>query len=268
MLLFSFKIILEATCPSALPISHGRLLHGTFLNIIKKFDAPLSAELHDDQVKRFSVGILRSKIKLVRNSYNFQVGDIASWHITCAGEDIFQCFKNLQIGESLRVGRVEFIIKNFICDSDSDESTGFITMDTLKEVALSLPVMNKLELDFVTPTTFKYLGAEWPFPRQESIFGSLAEKWNAFSSTDSFDVEQIKELSGSFIPVKWHGETRMVNITKDRGVLGFVGSFTYSLELVPEEYRSLFILLAEFSQFTGVGRLNAQGMGRVQIKYE
>jgi len=60
----------------------------------------------------------------------------------------------------------------------------------------------------------------------------------------------------------------VLNVKRNRPKINaFTGKFTYNLEkLTPNEQR-LFLLLAQFAVFSGVGRLTGQGLGRVQIQY-
>lgn len=267
MYLCSLKLVLEAVNASSLPISHGRLLHAAFLNLIRGIDYDLSSKLHDAQMKSFAIGTLRTKAHKQNNSLCFGSGDIAIWRIGLIGRELMQAVVQISRDTPLRIGRNNFKIRDIVCDRQSDAATGIITMSELQQEVFALTDMQSLELDFLSPTTFRVNCYDMPVPKPELIFGSLAEKWNAFSQEEVFDIKNIKDLSSMLLPLSWQGSSQRVNITQTRGVTGFVGSYTYSFSLLPAEYRKLFILLAEFGRFTGVGRLTAQGFGHIDIKY-
>lgn len=267
MYLCSLKLVLEAVNASSLPISHGRLLHAAFLNIIREYNEELSEALHGEQIERFSLDTLRTKVKLENNTFRFKPGDKAVWKISFIGDDILKVLSQITKGKVIRISKGLFSVNAVICDNTVDSGTGLTTMAELKSSVFALPSMTLLQFDFLSPTTFRYQNFDLPFPRPEIIFGSLAQKWNAFSDEEQFDVKVIAKAAGLLVLESWHGESKRVNVTVDRGVTGFVGSFTYNLNRLPVEYRQLFILLAEFSRFTGVGRLTGQGLGRISIQY-
>lgn len=267
MYLCSLKLVLEAVNASMLPISHGRLLHAAFLNLIRDIDPILSAAIHDAQVKSFAVGTLRTKAFKNNNSFSFKSGDIAIWRVGLIGVELMQVMAKISRDTALHIGRSNFIIRDIICDRQNDVATGLTTMAELQQEVFSLPEMQSIQMDFLSPTTFRVNDYDMPVPKPELIFGSLAEKWNAFSEEENFDLKNIKELASRLLPLYWQGGTKRVNITQTRGVTAFVGSYTYSFSLLPGEYRKLFILLAEFGRFVGVGRLTAQGLGHIDIKY-
>mgnify|MGYP002677670924 FL=1 len=132
-----------------------------------------------------------------------------------------------------------------------------------------MPEVKYLTLNFITPAAFRYFEEDYPFPKPELVFGSAAERWNNINGEEYFDVELIKQVASKFIiPDNWHGKTRRVNLTPKHGVTAFEGSFCYKLTMLPQEYRALFIVLARFAAFAGVGRLTGQGLGQVRIQYK
>jgi CRISPR-associated endoribonuclease Cas6 len=97
----------------------------------------------------------------------------------------------------------------------------------------------------------------------------LCERWNRLSDSLTFDSEQLKSIAQQYlIPIKWKGETRRVNLSSKAGVTGFVGSFTFDMKALPEEYRRIFIILVEFALFSGIGRLTGQGLGNIKVDYD
>ena len=82
------------------------------------------------------------------------------------------------------------------------------------------------------------------------------------------DAAEIREQARSIIPLSWEGRTRTMYLSPQRGMMGFEGRFRYDISQQPSELPQLFLLLAQFSVFAGVGRLTAQGMGQTRINYK
>lgn len=269
MILTAVVLKLKAQNAGRLPLSHGRLLHAAFLNSLRMQDEELSALLHNSASKCFSLGLLKLKCPLQKMAYQLQAGTQAQWRICVMGEQSRRVLQLLPKGLLLRVGSITFLLEA-VCSTPQEHSlAGMTTTEYLEAQCAELPLMEHLTLDFVTPTTFRYFEQDYPWPKPELVFGSLAERWNQVSGEEHFAVDKIKEIAaGYLVPEKWQGNSRRVNLLPQHGVTGFVGSFTYKLSLLPQEYRALFICLAEFAVFAGVGRLTGQGMGQVRVKYE
>ncbi len=48
-------------------------------------------------------------------------------------------------------------------------------------------------------------------------------------------------------------------------MLAFMGKFSYNIESLNNDIQKVFILLAKFGEFAGVGRLTGQGFGQVLL---
>ena len=269
MILAAVVLKLQAQNAGRLPVSHGRLLHAAFLSALRTKDEELSALLHNAASKSFSLGLLKLDCPVQKMTYQLQRGMQAQWRICVMGEHSKKILQLLQNGLSLRVGSVDFIIADAYFTPQQHSLAGLTTTEYLEAQCEQLPPMDRLSLEFLTPTTFRFFEQDYPWPKAELVFGSLAERWNQVSGTEHFAVAKIKEIAASYlIPERWQGSSRRVNLSPSHGVTGFVGSFSYKLSLLPIEYRTLFICLAEFARFAGVGRLTGQGMGQVSVKYE
>lgn len=269
MILAAVVLKLEAQNTGRLPASHGRLLHAAFLNALRAKDEALSALLHNAASKSFSLGMLKLSCPMQKMTYQIAKGTQAQWRICVMGEHSKAVLNFLQDDFVMRVGSINFLVKDVYVTPQQHSLAGLTTTEYLEAQCEELPPIEHLTLDFITPTTFRFFEQDYPWPKAELVFGSLAERWNQVSGEEHFAVDKVKEIAaGYLIPEKWQGNSRRVNLSPQHGVTGFVGSFTFKLALLPSEYRTLFICLAEFAVFAGVGRLTGQGMGQVIIKYE
>lgn len=270
MILGAFTLRLKVTADSSLPISHGRLLHAAFLDLVRQKDGVLSERLHDSNVKGFSTGTLLFPDS--RKAYGkiiVKEGDYAYWNVTSIDAELSRFVNDNGLHGTVRIGRAVFEVTGMRAEGPMDVLPAFVGVHEIMDYAMILSRNDSMTFRFLTPTAFRYYDVDYPFPRPDFIFGSLAEKWNTFTEDVVLDVESIKQIAAQYlIPIQWNGESCRVNITEKKGVTGFVGTYTFSLRQLPVEHRQVMFTLALFAMYSGVGRLAAQGMGRVRLLME
>lgn len=266
----SAAVLELSACESGfLPESHGRLLHAAFLNYICACDNSLSKRLHDESSKSFSLSELAMKVKPVNKVYKISSGLKARWRICALGDVVGEVLSCLKIGESIRVGKINFKIDDIFCSPELFPGTGVTSSDELRDYCASASAADRVTIGFMSPASFRVDDKDYPFPKPELVFGSLADRWNRVEGEQVYDTGKIKEIASAYlIPDNWKGETRRVYFGKGREFTRFTGSFSYRLNLLPPEYRVLFAVLAEFGSYAGVGRLTAQGLGQVCVRWQ
>ena len=267
-MLGAFVFELEAIKDGSIPISHGRLLHAALLKLINGSSEELSAYMHSDTEKCFSIGLLRTLKKPVRGSFDYSKGDKARWRICSLDDRLTNIILSIPLKTIMKIGRVDFMVNNVVHAPEEDSEAGITDINYLVKGCSAIPLPHSVTINFLTPTTFRAYDKDYPFPNPDLVFTSLAKRFNAFSNVVSFDVKLIKEMIKYIIPDKWEGKSVRYNITAERGINCFVGCFSYDLSLLPPEYRRIIVLLCEFAVFSGVGRLTAQGLGTVKISYQ
>ncbi|MBQ7477576.1 MAG: hypothetical protein IJT01_01560 [Selenomonadaceae bacterium] len=68
-------------------------------------------------------------------------------------------------------------------------------------------------------------------------------------------------------PRRWHGQSCTVYLKEDRGTLAFEGEFSFDTSHLAQEEQQLLLLLAQFSAFSGIGRLTGHGLGQTRARY-
>lgn len=264
MILTSVVLKLQSLENAVLPASHGRLLHAAFLHYVQKNNPQLSEILHDNQQKMFSLGLLQFKNLPQNSNYIISEGDVAYWRLGGIGQELADILSKINKNYIFRFGKSNFkVLGNSFAGGNSYQ---WITFSELQLIGEKMKAAERITIEFNSAATFRYYNNDYPFPKPELVFGSLAEQWNNYSSETTFDVGHIKNIAASYlIPDNWQGETKRIDFGKGRAVTGFVGKFSYRLNLLPFAYRAVFITLTQFAYFVGVGRLNAQGCGQINI---
>ena len=135
----------------------------------------------------------------------------------------------------------------------------------LVERCLTAKPTKRVEIDFVTPTSFNGTYGEITFPKAELIFASIVDKWNAGDMTDALNKDLIRTVVEKVTLERWEGHTKRVFYGRDRGLTGFVGKFTFNISKLTEEENQLITILALFGQHCGIGRLSSQSLGQVRV---
>ncbi len=123
----------------------------------------------------------------------------------------------------------------------------------------------RIELRFLSPTSFRRGKLDHPLPEPELIFKGLIRKGQRFSDI-KIDVD-LREVIKERIAVAgaWIG-TRRVNLSGFGWIGGFTGRVALSLEEKEEKVLKWLNALARFGEFAGVGRKTTMGFGAVRLE--
>ena len=250
--------------------AQGRLLHAALFALVEEMDPGLASRLHDGMnVKPFSVAPLdlppdapkAGRDRLLRS------GDVVYWRVAALDEAVLRTLLAVPEGSVVRVGRLRLILRRVIADSRERNDVGVLDEAELIGACLSEESVRTIEFRFLTPVAFRVDDSDYPLPVPGLVFSSLADKWTAAELPASIDRNEIRADAERVRPNTWRGETRRVSFGRDRSVTGFVGRFSYDVSALPMEARQVFLLLAQFAVFSGVGRLTAQGLGQTRTTY-
>lgn len=247
-----------------LPFINGRLMHAVFFKILNDFAAGLGNFIHDTMnIKPFTVSFLEPVKNIPSQQENWLVrrGDKFLWRVTGLNAEILQTIMRVPIGREIQVGTLTLRLENF------GGKTDFVAVDDfISRIKNSQPA-DEICFEFVSPTTFRIDNFDAPYPRAELIFASLADKWTQAAMPAAVDKKIIRELATQIHLTEWSGQCKKFYLTRDRGILAFCGNFFYGVEDLSADIRKVFMLLAKFGEFAGIGRLTGQGFGQVKTTF-
>jgi CRISPR-associated endoribonuclease Cas6 len=116
-----------------------------------------------------------------------------------------------------------------------------------------------IELQFLSPTSFKQGQRIQPFPLPELVFGSLLRRWNAFAPA----ALQFPALEWQGLTCAYELKTQALHL-KGGAEIGTTGWVRY--EFPDGEQAAIATTLAHFACFAGVGRKTGMGMGQVLLR--
>lgn len=246
---------------------NGSQLQGAFLDVVRRADRVLSAELHTgDALRPYALSLLFPRLGQERHKPITQI----TLRVACLDDRIYPVLLQMALEPAwkaiLRIGATEFSLARLDTTSEPHPAwVGFATVeDLLRRAEQAAATTNLIELEFVTPTVFAQgERGDVPFPMPEFVFGGLARRWNSmpdapFQVSASFqeDVEKYVALA------HFQGETSTVNIGDNLKKTGFVGRVAFRIR--KPELALTCHLLAETAFFTGLGAKTSRGLGCVR----
>ena len=258
------EIIFRLTAENSaeLKFINGRLMHAAFFQILNSTSPELGSFVHEKMnLKPFTVSFLNPEKNLpsFENFWKVRRGDKFSWRVTGLNEEILQAILSVNAGCQIQVGNLFLTVKKISAEKIISVS------DFIAEIKNSEP-FQKIEFKFLSPVSFRTDNFDAPYPRADLIFSSLADKWTQAQMPAAADKKTLRELAKNIRLTEWEGRSKKFFFAKDRGTLAFWGKFLYDLENFSDDVRKVFKLLANFGEFSGVGRLTGQGFGQTQIK--
>lgn len=124
----------------------------------------------------------------------------------------------------------------------------------------------RIRLHFASPTAFnKTGGLQVPLPIPELVFGSLLDRWAAFSSV-ALEPELRQFITEHVAVSEANIHTRRVSFERsDRGaVTGFVGDVSFSIPTSDRHLSAQLHMLAEFARYSGIGVRTTMGLGQTK----
>lgn len=252
-----------------IPVAHGKLLHGAMFNMLNDNSTELAANIHDNiRFKPFTLSPLRllgiKKAKMV-SRYRIKCGQLADICLSAFSDELIQAFSNINEGYIFEIGKIHFRLQCVFYRPEQHEEAVILSREAFM-AGISSNAPELIKICYITPTTFRIDTSDYPFPEPRLVWGSLAMKWNQLDMPESVDVVACKALAEQVVPWRWSGNTERLIFNKNISVTGFVGTFTYSLFNLEEAQKRMFCRLACFAEFSGIGRLTAQGMGQVRVE--
>ena len=221
-MLISILLTLTTDQPATLPPAVGRANYANVLRLLGELDPVLAKSTHDGDGPK---PITCSSLQNVRyGKSGMEVAPGTDYYVRVTGltppvsQALHQVLKDkLQDTQQdtppflWRIDDHTFRVSAMTCDPTLNPWTGQTTYEQLAATQLlrsdSLP--RQVTLDFASPTAFKSKEINIPMPMPGLVFGSLVERWNAFSPvTLSPDMRRYGEEMVSLFRYKL--ETRSV----------------------------------------------------------
>jgi len=158
-------------------------------------------------------------------------------------------------------------VDEIICDKNIRADSGVVAVEDFISSVKNFSPVKEIRFNFVSPVSFRIDDFDAPYPRAELIFASLADKWTQAAMPAAADKKIIRDLAAQIRLTQWRGQSKIFYFAHDRGIPAFWGEFFYNVAALSKDVRKVFVLLAKFAEFAGVGRLTGQGFGQTRIAF-
>lgn len=262
--------VLRAENSAPLSPINGRLMHAAFFKILNEYSTALGSFVHNKQnIKPFTVSFLEpaQDVSNVEERRQVRRGEKFFWRVTGLNEKILKAALSVKVGEKIQAGGLTLRVEKIICDGDIRSDSGVVSVAELIATVKLAPHAKEICFDFVSPVSFRIDDFDAPYPRPELIFASLADKWTQSEMPAAVNKKIIREIAAQIRLTQWSGESQKFYFGRDRGTLAFFGRFLYNVEATEKNSIKVFMLLAKFGEFAGVGRLTGQGFGQTRVSW-
>lgn len=267
--LLSLVLTLRAEQPAGAPSSLGRAAHAVLLDAIGQTDPALAESIHAGTgVRPFTVSNLIGFRRRdgVRPEQAYTLRFTALTAPVSAALMAASRGGPLSAGAILRLDSVPLQIESVAMDAAAHPWAGHTTYEALAAPWLlgKLRPETRLQLRFVSATTFKSHDLHVPVPLPGLVFGSLLERWNAFAPM-TLPVE-VRRFADECLALSQYRLNSRPVLLKDGGLrIGATGQAQYTATNHDRYWLSLINLLAQFASYAGVGVGTTMGMGQCHL---
>lgn len=267
-MLIAIVLTLTSATDATLPAHLGRANYAATLAALQRLDPALGPLLHDGEGPKplTCSGLLNGHS--YRDNVQIRAGEpyyVRMTGLTPVASQALAAVLLENPPETWPLANHPFAVVNACCDASQDGWSGRTTYETLAAAQLlqtgGLP--HKVTLQFHSPTSFQSRSMHVPAPLPNLVFGSLVDRWNAFSPvTLSPDVRRFGEELVALSHYRL--ESQVVQQKSGAPIIGGIGRATYTALGGDRYWLATMQMLADFALYSGVGVKTTIGMGQVR----
>ncbi|MCU0498998.1 MAG: CRISPR system precrRNA processing endoribonuclease RAMP protein Cas6 [Anaerolineae bacterium] len=261
--LLSVVVKVQAQADVTLPAHTGRMIYNVWMRWLEAYDAALAKHWHDSQgLKPYTCSTL-----IHPNSRTLACGDVAWFRITTLEKGLTRLLRSYldQPPNVVIIGETPFEILSITDDSQRHTWANSIAYEDLAAPHLLMGANpeRRLKMEFAAPVVFNHHEMNMPFPLPELVFGSLLDKWNAFSPISIH--QDIRKFCASGLSIGYFNlRSQRVQVLEQNQPIGGKGDIQYVVTRYDRYWMSIVGLLANYAFYAGVGRFTALGLGQTR----
>ncbi len=228
-------------------------IHGLFFSFLPEL---LAKDIHEENVKPFSLSYPR-----FFNSEKEKATKSFTLRISFLKEKMFPLFvkEACKAGKEKKIGIREIKV--------TKTKIGSVNYFSYAELFESAEVNKDILFQVITPTTFKKGKYDNPSPDPFLVFKNLFRKWNYFSPEKfQFSEREFLKLVKKHVLISglWLKTEKVFVSPPFKKLIGFKGRIYYYVDTDNEIFLKSLNVLANFSEFSGIGRKTTMGFGRIK----
>lgn len=243
------EIVLKESENNKVHIKNGSLFHGF---LMEKMPEDYAAVLHESNVRPFSQYLNFSKEE---KKWIWTIGSLNK----TADDALEKVLSN--------ISTIELKNKGLVLDIDYVRTYPAISYKELTEKCYTGKVYNTVDIEFLTPCSFKVAGRNVIMPEIKLIYQNIINRWNEFSETISIKDKDAMDHIIQHTTIRDYNIRSRNFALESVTVKGCEGSISLKIS-GPDTLISLCNLLFRFAEYSGIGTRTALGMGGVRIGFK
>ena len=267
-MLVSIVITVETDTERQLPRNVGRAHYAATLQRLQTVAPRLVTAIHDsDGPKPLTCSdILNGRSN--RDGTRLEVGKPYYLRITGLTQSVSEALLEALIEkppDAMELARHPLRMTGSTAEEADHGWAGSTTYETLVagQMLPGASMPKQVTMQFASPTAFKQAGRQMPLPLPDLVFGSLVERWNAFSPL-ALSPEMRRFGAEMLVLTRYRLQSRPVVQKNGALRVGGVGTASYRALGGDRYWLATMRMLAVFARYSGVGVQTATGMGQAR----
>lgn len=266
-------IVLTLTAPTDVTLMHhpatGRINYANTLAFIRSVDNDVGSAIHDADGPTPLTCSGLWPVHTDRDGVHVRAGQEVHLRITGLTPAVESVLEKLLCTETRPthwpMQEHPFALINAVCDSAVDGWSGQVSYEALAAQQLLQPGQpnRRTTFSFHSPVSFKSNNMYVPIPMPDLLFGSLVERWNAFSPVTL--SPEMRRFGAEMVALSNY-QLRSQPVIQKSGapIVGSVGKATYIALGGDRYWHAVMQMLADFAFYSGVGIKTTTGMGQLR----
>lgn len=264
-MLIAIQLTLESESDVTLPSHLGRANYAETLRRLGEADESLAARIHDGNGPKpiTCSGLLNAPFN--REDTVIEKGKPYYARITGLTQEVSQLIESTLLAtppDRWELDHHVLRVSEVVCDAESNPWTGRTGYAELASAQVSAARLERrVAMRFASPTAFKSGGMTAPVPLPGLVFGSLVDRWNAFSPIEL--NPETRRFGEEMIAIsRYKLQSRPVRQKNGALRMGGVGEVTYAALGADRYWLGVMHMLAAYALYSGVGVQTTTGMGQ------
>ncbi len=265
--LVSLVITIQPREDVTLPVYTGRSIYAVWMRWLESYDANLANKLHNAKgTKPYTCSDVVGA-KRIGNELVVKAQQTVWFRVTGLNAEVSDVLLDPKYrpSKTINVDGKEFDVVKVTTDPQEHAWANKMSYQELSAPYLTAQEapLRQFTLEFATPTLFKQNNLTQPFPLPDLVFGSLAERWEAFSNIEI--NANLRDYCREALGVSQYSLQSKLGMPKIGGLVsGSVGRACYNAVRCDRYCQIMITLLVNYAFYAGVGRYTTIGMGRLR----
>lgn len=266
--LTALVVTVRPTQSVVLPAHLGRAVQALFFRWLSSCDAALAQRWHDaDGVKPYTCSGLVGGRRMGPDMRAYDPEMTCWFRLTGLNAEISAALQTLatQPPRDAELDGAGFAVETAVFETGAHPWAGATDYETLAAPFLMARSRSprRVRIELVTSTTFRSQERNMPLPLPELVFGSLCDRWNAFSPVAL--SSEVRAYCASSVGIsRFELRSTALPSIENSLQIGSLGEITFNALRYDRYWMAVLGLLSAYAFYAGVGRGTTAGFGQAR----